>query len=53
MWRRFRATVVRDTPRFACRPLSECRHWVKIKNPAHPAYSGVRDLHQLRSRGSA
>jgi bifunctional non-homologous end joining protein LigD len=29
-----------------------CRHWIKIKNPAHPAYSRVRDLHQaLRSCG--
>jgi bifunctional non-homologous end joining protein LigD len=31
-----------------------CRHWIKIKNPAHPAYSRVRDYHQsLRSRRSA
>ena len=21
----------------------KCRHWVKTKNPAHPAYSGVKD----------
>ena len=21
----------------------KCRHWVKTKNPAHPAYSGVTD----------
>jgi bifunctional non-homologous end joining protein LigD len=28
-----------------------CKHWIKIKNPAHPAYSRVRDFHQsLRSR---
>jgi len=20
-----------------------CKHWIKIKNPAHPAYSRVRD----------
>jgi bifunctional non-homologous end joining protein LigD len=25
-----------DTP-------GKCRHWVKTKNPAHPAYSRVRD----------
>jgi bifunctional non-homologous end joining protein LigD len=24
----------------------KCSHWIKIKNPAHPAYSRVRD--QLR-----
>jgi bifunctional non-homologous end joining protein LigD len=30
-----------------------CAHWVKIKNPAHPAYSRVRDLHKLRSLRSA
>jgi bifunctional non-homologous end joining protein LigD len=31
-----------------------CKHWFKIKNPAHPAYSRVRDLHQsLRSRRAA
>jgi bifunctional non-homologous end joining protein LigD len=31
-----------------------CRHWIKNKNPAHPAYSRVRDYHQsLRSRRSA
>jgi hypothetical protein len=30
-----------------------CRHWIKIKNPTHPAYSRVRDFHQsLRSRRS-
>jgi ATP-dependent DNA ligase len=23
-----------------------CRHWIKVKNRAHPAYSRVRDLHQ-------
>jgi hypothetical protein len=22
-----------------------CKHWVKVKNPAHPAYSRVRDAH--------
>jgi hypothetical protein len=21
----------------------QCRHWIKVKNPAHPAYSRVRD----------
>jgi bifunctional non-homologous end joining protein LigD len=21
----------------------QCRHWLKVKNPAHPAYSRVRD----------
>jgi len=27
-----------------------CKHWIKIKSPAHPAYSRVRDFHQsLRS----
>jgi bifunctional non-homologous end joining protein LigD len=31
-----------------------CKHWVKVKNPAHPAYSRVRDYHQARrSRRSA
>jgi bifunctional non-homologous end joining protein LigD len=31
-----------------------CAHWIKIKNPAHPAYSRVRDLHQsLQLRRSA
>jgi bifunctional non-homologous end joining protein LigD len=31
-----------------------CRHWIKIKNPTHPAYSRVKDFHQsLRSRRSA
>jgi bifunctional non-homologous end joining protein LigD len=31
-----------------------CKHWVKVKNPAHPAYFRVRDFHQsLRSRRSA
>jgi len=32
-----------------------CRHWIKIKNPAHPAYSRVRDklLQSLRSYRSA
>ena len=20
-----------------------CKHWIKVKNPAHPAYSRVRD----------
>src|SRR5215467_11957226 len=31
----------------------ECRHWVKTKNPAHPAYSRVRDqLLVTRSRKS-
>jgi ATP-dependent DNA ligase len=31
-----------------------CKHWIKIKNPAHPAYSRVREYHQsLRSRRSA
>jgi bifunctional non-homologous end joining protein LigD len=28
-----------------------CRHWIKIKNPAHPAYSRVRDQ-ILTVRGS-
>jgi bifunctional non-homologous end joining protein LigD len=23
-----------------------CKHWVKVKNPAHPAYSRVRNLHR-------
>jgi ATP-dependent DNA ligase len=32
----------------------KCAHWVKIKNPAHPAYSRVRDFRQsLRSCRSA
>jgi hypothetical protein len=22
------------------------KHWIKIKNPAHPAYSRVRDFHR-------
>ena len=31
-----------------------CKYWVKVKNPAHPAYSRVRDYYQsLRSRRSA
>jgi bifunctional non-homologous end joining protein LigD len=31
-----------------------CKQWVKVKNPAHPAYSRVRDYHQARrSRRSA
>jgi bifunctional non-homologous end joining protein LigD len=31
-----------------------CNHWLKTKNPAHPAYSKVRDFHEsLRSRRSA
>jgi bifunctional non-homologous end joining protein LigD len=31
-----------------------CKHWVKVKNPAHPAYSRVRDQLDLRqSRRSA
>jgi ATP-dependent DNA ligase len=31
-----------------------CKHWFKIKNRAHPAYSRVRDYHQsLRARRSA
>jgi bifunctional non-homologous end joining protein LigD len=31
-----------------------CKHWIKIKNPAHPAYNRVKDFHQsLRSRRSA
>jgi ATP-dependent DNA ligase len=31
----------------------KCRHWVKTKNPAHPAYSRVRDqLLVTRSRSS-
>jgi bifunctional non-homologous end joining protein LigD len=29
-----------------------CKHWIKIKNPAHPAYSRVRDFYQSRSRRS-
>jgi bifunctional non-homologous end joining protein LigD len=31
----------------------KCAHWIKVKNPAHPAYSRVRELHSLRSRRSA
>jgi bifunctional non-homologous end joining protein LigD len=33
----------------------KCKHWIKVKNPAHPAYSRVREsLRQsLRSRRSA
>jgi bifunctional non-homologous end joining protein LigD len=27
-----------------------CKHWVKVKNPAHPAYSRVRDALASRSR---
>jgi hypothetical protein len=30
-----------------------CGHWIKVKNPAHPAYSRVRELYQFRSRRSA
>jgi bifunctional non-homologous end joining protein LigD len=31
-----------------------CKPWLKMKNPAHPAYFRVRDFHQsLRSRKSA
>jgi bifunctional non-homologous end joining protein LigD len=27
-----------------------CKHWIKTKNPGHPAYSGVRDaLESVRS----
>jgi ATP-dependent DNA ligase len=34
--------------------VGRCRHWLKIKNRAHPAYFRVRDFHQsLRSRKSA
>jgi len=33
--------------------LGKCRHWVKTKNAAHPAYSRVRDqLLFTRSRKS-
>jgi bifunctional non-homologous end joining protein LigD len=28
----------------------KCAHWVKVKNPAHSAYSRVRELYQLLSR---
>jgi ATP-dependent DNA ligase len=28
----------------------ECRHWVKTKNPTHPAYSRVRDQLLVKSR---
>jgi bifunctional non-homologous end joining protein LigD len=33
----------------------KCRHWIKVKNRAHPAYSRVRDklLQSPRSRRSA
>jgi bifunctional non-homologous end joining protein LigD len=30
-----------------------CKHWLNTKNPAHPAYSRVRELYQFRSRRSA
>jgi bifunctional non-homologous end joining protein LigD len=30
-----------------------CKHWLKVKNPAHPAYSRVRELYQFRSHRSA
>jgi bifunctional non-homologous end joining protein LigD len=34
--------------------VGRCKHWIKIKNPEHPAYSRVRELYQsLRSRRSA
>jgi len=23
----------------------KCKHWIKVKNRAHPGYSRVRDLH--------
>src|SRR5262249_13874474 len=29
-----------------------CRHWVKVKNRAHPAYSRVRDALAIRYRRS-
>jgi hypothetical protein len=29
----------------------KCKHWVKVKNPAHPAYSRVRDA-LIRARQS-
>jgi ATP-dependent DNA ligase len=25
-----------------------CRHWIKVKNRAHPVCGGVRDLHTAR-----
>ena len=28
----------------------KCKHWIKVKNPAHPAYSRVRDTLATRSR---
>jgi bifunctional non-homologous end joining protein LigD len=28
----------------------KCKHWVKVKNPAHPAYNRVRDQLAIRSR---
>jgi bifunctional non-homologous end joining protein LigD len=32
----------------------KCRHWLKVKNPAHPAYNRVKDFHQsLRFRRPA
>jgi bifunctional non-homologous end joining protein LigD len=38
------------------RPYSagKCKHWIKVKNPKHPAYSRIRDQLDLRhSRRSA
>jgi hypothetical protein len=32
-----------DRVRLISRGAGRCRHWIKIKNPAHPAYSRVRD----------
>jgi bifunctional non-homologous end joining protein LigD len=29
-----------------------CKHWVKIKNPMHPAYNRIRDALAIRSRTS-
>jgi hypothetical protein len=33
----------------------KCKHWIKVKNPTHPAYSSVGDklLQSPRSRRSA
>jgi hypothetical protein len=41
----YRMLVVReqDRVRLISRGAGRCRHWIKIKNPAHPAYSRVRD----------
>jgi bifunctional non-homologous end joining protein LigD len=28
--------------------VGKCTHWIKVKNPAHPAYSRVRDQFNRR-----